>query len=169
MNELHFCFAFAGIPAIIGLFLTAAGTAVSVYSAVASANAQKKSAEYSAAVERNAAATAQQQAEFDAQQIRDKSRRLVSSQRAAFAASGVDPNAGSATDITADSRVQGEMEALIAIYTGKSSATAHQAQSRLDQMRGRAAVTVGYVGAASSLLAGGTSAYRQAINPGFGG
>ena len=149
--------------------LVAASAAMSAASAKSSAKAQKNAAEYSAAVERNAAMTAQQQAEFDAQQIRDKSRRLVASQRAAFAASGIDPNSGRATDVSADTKNQGEMEALIAIYTGRSSATGHLAQSRLDTMRGDAAHRAGNINAASSLLSGASSASttKSSGNPGF--
>ena len=156
MNEIFFAFG-GEFVAIAGLVLAAAGTAVSTYASIASASAQKKSAEYSAAVERNAAATAHQQAEFDAQQIRDKTRRLVSSQRAAFSASGVDPNSGSAFDVQSDTKTQGEMEALIAIYTGRSASTAHMSQSRLDSMRASYAGSAGYLGAGSSLLTGGAN------------
>lgn len=166
MNDVFFAFG-GEILAALALGFTAISTAVSVYGAISSASAQEDAADYNAAVEKNAAFTAQQQGEFDAQQIRNKGRKILAQQRAGYGASGVDPNAGSPLDVAQDTANQNEMEALVAIYTGKSGATAHLAQAKLDKMRGSAAVTAGYIGAGTSLLSGATSAVNIYRNPNF--
>jgi hypothetical protein len=153
-------------PAIM-MILAAASTAVSVYGAVASGEAAKDAADYNAAVERNNALAATQQAEFDAQQIRDKNRRLVAAQRSAFAASGIDPNSGSPLSVYQDTAVSGELEALVAIYTGKTSANAATARATLSKMRGESAQTAGYIGGFSSLLSGASRMTEIANNPSF--
>lgn len=147
--------------------LAVVSAAVGAYSAYSSAEAQSDASKYSAAVARNNAMVAQQQAEFDAQQIRDKNRRLVSAQRAAFAASGVDPNSGTPQDVMNDSSIQGEMEALAAIYTGRTSANAHTAQARLDDSRAGYAQSAGMVGVGSSLLTGASGVVGAYTNPNF--
>lgn len=139
------------------IILVAAAT--SAYAAHQSAEAKKDVANYNAAVEKNNATMAAQQAEFDAQQIRDRNRKLLAAQRAAFAASGVDAGGGSALDVYSDTAYRGELEALAAIYTGKTSATAHTAQARLDRFRADDAETAGYIGVGSSLLESASNPY----------
>ena len=132
--------------------------AVSATGAIMSAQAQSDSAKYNAAVANNNAAMARQQGEFDAQQIRDKNRRVLAQQRNVFAANGVATDTGVATDVAADSAQQGEMQALMAIYTGRSSATAQEAQRKLYNMQAGNAMTAGYMSAGASLLGGASSA-----------
>ena len=70
-------------------------------------------------------------------------------------------------DVSADSALQGEMQALMAIYTGRSSATAFEAQSRLDRMNAANAQQQGYIGVASSIVGGASNAGMIAANPNF--
>lgn len=146
---------FASTTAIVTAVIAAAASATT---AVMSAQAQQDSAKYNAAVARNQAETANQQAQFDAQQIRDKNRRLLGAQRAAYAASGVDTSSGSAQDVQSDSATRGELEALSAIYTGKTGATSAMARAKLDEYQGQSAMTLGYFSAGSSLLSGAAAA-----------
>lgn len=146
------------------LVIAILATAAAATGTVMSAQAQSDAAKYNAAVAKNQAETAAQQAAFDAQQIRDKNRRILGAQRAAFAASGVDPDAGTPVDIRADSANQGELEALTAIYTGRSGANSALARAKLENFTARSAMTSGYIQAGSSLLSGASSAYQ--INAG---
>ena len=147
--------------------LAVAAAAAAGTGAYMSAQAQSDAAKYNAVVANNSATAATQQAQFDAQQIRDRNRRVLAQQKTAFAANGIDPTSGSATDVRADSAQQGEMQALMAIYTGRTSATASEAQARLDRLQSSNAQTAGYIGVASSLLQGGTNAGMIYANPNF--
>ncbi|UOF78084.1 hypothetical protein [Caudoviricetes sp.] len=149
----------------VALILAVLGAAVSAAGAVQSAQAQKKAAKFNAEVSKKNAQSAAEQAAFDAERIRDKNKRILASQRAAFSASGIDPDSGSAVDVSADSAAQGEMDALMAIYIGKTSANANIARSRLSDMEADNASSAGKLGAMSSLLGGATSAYRATRNP----
>lgn len=143
--------------------LSVIAAVVSAVGAKQTASAQEDAAKYNADVEKNNAETAAQQGQFDAQQIRDRNKRTLAAQRAAFSASGLDES-GSVLDVRDDSAAQGEMDALVAIYTGQTSANASMARARLDNMQGAAARRSGNIGAASSLLGGATSgAYYGSI------
>lgn len=149
--------------AVVSALISAAGT-------YASAQSQHDAANYNAAIAKNNATSAAQQGEFDAQQIRDKNRRTIESQRNSFAANGIVPDSGSAADVRADSSQQGEMNALMAIYTGRTSANAYDAQARLQSMNASNAMTAGYIGVGGTLLsgvAGAASADASSKNPTF--
>lgn len=152
---------------VTALALTAASAGIGAYGAYSSGQAQKDAANYNAAVQKNQAATAAQQAEFDAGQIRDRNRRLVATQRANFAANGVDPDSGSAVDVQHDSAKHGELQALMAIYTGQTSSNASLAQAKLDKSRGQYAEQAGWINAGSSVLGGVNQAVSIYANPNF--
>lgn len=145
----------AAILAIIGAVVGAAG-------AVYSGQQQQKAAKYNADVNQKNAEQARQQAMFDAEQTRAQNRKLLGAQRAAASASGLDPDSGSMLDVQQDSAIQGELEALTNIYTGRTSANASLAKARLNRMEGNAAVTSSYFSAGASLLSGASSAYGKA-------
>lgn len=83
------------------------------------AQAQRASADYNAAVQRNNAVLANQQAQdavergrVDESRHRRQVQQLKGRQTAALAASGVDVNSGSALDTLGDTAVMGEIDAL---------------------------------------------------------
>lgn len=149
------------IVAVVAAMTSAAGT-------LYSANAQKKAAEYNEEINKRNAATSIQQAQYDAEQSRLKGRRLLSAQRAAYSASGVDPDSGSPLDVQEDSAITTEEERLVALYTGRSAANASLARARLDKMEAKAAMTSGYISAGGTLLGGTASGLSYANNPRFG-
>ena len=138
--------------------------AISATGQYMSAQAQSDAAKYNAAVARNNASTALQQGTFDAEQIRQQNVRKIAAQRNAMAANGIDPNSGSAVDIQQDSAQQGEMNALMALYTGRTGAVSGMAQSRLQSMEASNAMTAGYLGVGSSILGGAASAAAYDAN-----
>lgn len=152
------------VLAILGVISAVVSAAGAVYSG----QQQKKAADYNADVNKKNAETAQQQAMFDAEQQRAQNRKLLGAQRAAYSASGIDPDGGSPIDVQRDSAAQGELEALTAIYTGRSSANASNARATLNRMEGRAAVTGSYFSAGASLLSGASSAYGKVSQPTLG-
>lgn len=150
----------------IAAILAIIGAAASAVATKYSADAQKKAAQYNADVARKNAVAAAQQGQFDAEQIRDKNKRVLAAQRAAAASSGVDFS-GSAMDVQTDSAAQGEMDALVAIYTGRSSANSQEARARLNEMEAHNADVAGNIGVHVSLLGGASRAYNYSQNPQF--
>lgn len=174
--------------AIAAVALTAVATGVGTYAYVAQAEAaaeagkaQEKISEFNAAQAETAAATQRMQARNEANRIRDRNRRVLASQRAAVTASGLDLSSSSAQDVFFDSAVQGELEALDAIYTGEVYAQQYTGRAAVDRaegafarMRGETQRDIGYLGAAGTVLSGAgnmTSGYanyrKQAANPDF--
>lgn len=139
----------AAILAVIGAVVSAAGT-------VMQGNAAVKAADFNTDVAKKNADAAAQQAAFDAEQTRDKNKRVLAAQRAAYSASGIDPDAGTAIDVQADSAAQGEMDALVSIYTGAASANSITARARLGKMEAQGARSAGYVSAGGTVLGGVT-------------
>lgn len=144
--------------AIIGVVATAAGTGVTIAGQQQAAAAQKDAANYNAKVAENNALQAQQASEYEATRIRDKNRRILSSQTAATAKNGITLS-GSSQDVLYDSSVQGDLDAMAALYTGKVSANAQTAQARLDKMK--AASSSATLASAGTALGGAGSIASQ--------
>jgi hypothetical protein len=154
---------------IIAAIVTAVVSAgVGAYSAYAQGQAQADAAKYNKAVAKNNALAATQQAQYEADRIRDRNRRIVGQSRADFAKAGVDIS-GSASDVLTDSATQGEMDVAAAIYTGRISATQQHSAAQLFGFQSRTAEQAGYTGAAAQGLSGLSSALSIGANPRFAG
>lgn len=144
-------------------------------SAVAEANAA--AADQAAQAQDRAADRALEQGRVAEQRQRLQTAQVLSGQRAAQAAAGVQVDSGSALDLTADTAQIGELDALSRrqsaeedayqhrwqAYQARTSANAALAQGTLAGMRGDAAVS-------SSLMAAGGSLLNRlpAVSRGFG-
>lgn len=95
-----------------GLTMMAGGTAFSAVGSSKAGKANQRLAEANAAVAEIQAADAIQRGEIEEGIHRTKVKGIIGSQRAAFAAAGVDVNSGSAVDVQADSAKFGELDAL---------------------------------------------------------
>lgn len=122
--------------AIVSAVSAIAGTAVSVTSAVQSANAQKAQYEYQSKIAQKNANIAQANADQkrqegieEARMQRIKSLQNVGSQQAAMAANGIDVSSGTALDIAEDTAAMGELEALTTRYNYESQALAYEQQA----------------------------------------
>lgn len=133
-------------------FLTAlkvVGGVVSAISSMRQASAAKDAAEFNAAVNRNNAITARQQAEADAkEQERDK-RLRAGANRASLGGSGVSVE-GSPLDVLGDIAAEEELDRLKILHNGELRATGFENNAQLDTMRANSQSGVG--GAASSIL-----------------
>lgn len=139
--------------------MAAAGTAVSVYSSVQQGQQTEKAANFNAKVAENNALASQQQAEFDVNRIRRKNVLLAGRQRAAAAKSGVELS-GSVDDVMFDSSVQGELEAMAALYTGEVAANRERSGGQLSRMQGQNAKETSYYNAGGSILSGAGSSLK---------
>lgn len=155
---------------LIAVALAAVGTGVGVYGAVAQGDAAKDAGKRQQDIANQNAKAEQAAAALEAGQIRRRNLLRLGSQRAGAAKSGVLID-DSAMDVITDSAIQGELEALSAIYSGSSSAAAHRNRGSLAAWEGRRARSASYINAGSTLIGGiglGVGNYNQATEPTFG-
>lgn len=146
---------------VVGLLATAAGTGISMQAQAQAADAQKKSEEYNMAVQNNNALAAEQQAKYEADRIRDKNRRILGAQLNAQGKNGI-AGSGSASDVFYDSSVQGELDAMASLYTGKVQANAYRAGATLSSLKAKNTdPTLGMAGTALGGVGSGLSMYGQ--------
>lgn len=145
------------VIAVIGVVAALASAGVGTAAALSSADAQKKASKFNEAVQRNNAMAAQEQAAFEAAKLRRRNNALAGAQAAAIGKAGIDFS-GSASDVVYDSAVQGELDALAALYTGRVRSNSEEAGASLARSQGDNATTSGYYGAAGSILGGVGSA-----------
>ncbi|HEX7005583.1 MAG TPA: hypothetical protein VF274_00460 [Alphaproteobacteria bacterium] len=131
--------------------IAAASAAISAAGAVAQGNAAKSAANFNAAVARRNADIARANAAADAARQKQRGALLAGRQRAAAGASGITAE-GSPLDVMADSAIASELDALTTRYRGELQARAYGQDATLQDMRGDAAQTAGYIGAGAALL-----------------
>lgn len=158
---------------IAAAVIAAASAAAGTYSTVRQGQFQEKAAKYNAKVAENNAKLAQFQAQSDADRLRDRNRRLAAKQRAAFAKSGVSIVEGSAYDVQYDSAIQGELDALMVLYRGRTEGSGYRSAAAYNRAVGRnagamtpvnaAATGLGGLANAGALYVGGQSAAKNEI------
>lgn len=151
---------------ITSFALVLASTAISAYSAVATASAQEDSARFNQAVAKNDAIAAQEQSQYEADRIRDRNRRVMASQRSAMLRNG-GLLTGSNDDVMFDTAVQGELDVAAEIYKGNVATGAAKSRAQLYGMQASSAGTAGLLGMGSSILGGALQATQLVSNPNF--
>lgn len=137
--------------AIIGTIATVAGTGMSIFGQIQQGQAASQAASYNAAVANNNAIAAQQQAEYDENQQRDRFRRAQASARASLGISG-QTGAGSAEDLLSENAVNAELDARAIRYGGAQRAAAYRSQAAMTTFEGQQRATASYIGAGTNLL-----------------
>lgn len=140
------------IASIASLFQTI-GTVVSVMGVLNQGQQAKQAAEYNAAVARNNAIAARQQAAANAAAQERKSRQQIGAMRAAYGASGVGLE-GSPIDVLENSAAMAELDRQNILYAGTLKAQGYESTAGQELMRGENAVTSSYFAAGSALLSG---------------
>jgi hypothetical protein len=133
---------------------------------VQAGEAQKDAADFNAAVARNDAIAAQQQAASESRQLSRRNRLRAATRRARFAASGIELS-GSAEDVMFDSAVQDELDRQNALYRGELRARRSKAEAGLQEAMGRNAVTSSYLNASGTFFGGVSQGLSIAANPNF--
>jgi hypothetical protein len=158
----------ATVLAVAAIAASAAGAGAAAYGQYQQGKAQESAAKFNAAVQQNNALASKQQAQYEADRIRKRNLHLRGAQNAAIAKSGIDVS-GSASDVIYDSAMQGEMDALAALYTGKVRSNAEASGAMLSRLSGENARTSSYYSMAGSILGGASGAassgYGYANNP----
>lgn len=152
--------------ASIGNIATLIGAGLGAIGSIAQGNAASAVGEYNAQVAQNNATAERQRAAYEAGMTRDRVRRVMGAQKAAFASSGLDIQSGTPLAVFGDTAKQGELDVLARLYGGEAAATAYQNDAARMRAEGKAQQKAGYIGAASSLIGGiadikrGPSPYR---------
>ena len=155
--------------AIVAIVASVAGAAVSTVQAKKTARAQQDAAEYNAKVAGQQSALAMEQARYDAERIREKNRRIISSQRARYAASGI-TQTGSVLDVKRDSEIQGELEVMNRIYQGKLDSSSANSQANLFRAEAsQKAASQGWITAGGIINGVSSAAGAAGTYPGFTG
>lgn len=105
-------------------------------------------AEFNANVARQNAATVEQQATENARRSLVNNNKLIGSQKAAYAASGV--SGGSALDVLQDTAAKGELDAITIKNKGDIAASSYQNEAGLNKYRASNALTSSYINAAGA-------------------
>jgi hypothetical protein len=146
----------------------AIGSAISAVGAISSAKAQSQqmqsqadAANYNAIVANQNAETALQAGSANEEAQRRKSAIDMGHMRAGLAENGIGLDSGTATDLTEQSALSAEMDALNIRYQGQTQAQAYKTQSALDvqsaqqaKANASSAMTSGYLTAGATALSG---------------
>jgi hypothetical protein len=146
--------------AYIAVAATVIGTAVSVGSQLYAADQAKEAADYNKKVDEMKAHDALQTGADQASAIRQKARRLASTQVEGSAMSGVQVNTGTALALLTDTAGLGELDALRTVNNAQRQAWGFQADSELEKQKGKTAQTTGILNATGSALSGAASTYN---------
>jgi hypothetical protein len=152
--------------AAIAAIAAVAGTAVTVVGMQQQGQAQKKVANYNAKIAENAAISKRYEAEAQANKIRERAKRIRSTQITNYSKSGVTLS-GSVNDVMYDSSLAAENDVLISLYEGKTASSNLHSQAALSRFEGKQAVINANYGSAGTLLSGVAEAgsyYNQSKN-----
>ena len=131
--------------------LMVAGAAVSAKASIDAGN-------YQAQVAENQAKLTTWKAQVEEQNVREKTRQMISEQRAEFAARGIDPNIATPVNIQAQTAEQGELDALTIRVNAKNEAAGLRSQ-------GAAAKALGKSQAISTVLSTAGKVASMWANP----
>lgn len=155
---------------IIGTVASAAGAGVSAYGSYQQGKAQRRMAEYNAKVAEANAKVAERDGREIANAQRRRNERILASQRASSAKSGV-TGVGTSLIVAADQTMQLELDALETERQGEIQGYNLRQQAKLDRAGGNAAYKAGLWSAGGTLLsgaadvAGGISSYNKVKKP----
>ena len=147
----------SGIEIAAGVMLSdvmmGVGVATMAAGALSGGAAARQAGDYNAAVAGQRAETERERARIEVERHNRRTGLLASSQRQAYAASGV-TTAGSPILIMADTAAEAEYDAQLIRYGGEVNAAALYADAAASRMQGRAAQTGSYFTAAGGLAKG---------------
>jgi hypothetical protein len=147
--------------AIAGLVVAAAGTTYGVVASNQQANYQAEVENQNQKTALLAAADAIHRGDIAETAARTRTRLLISKQRAGYAAAGIDLSSGTPVEVTADTAMFGEMDALTIRNDAAREAWGYVAQSEDFKRRAALVKSAARNNAGSSLLTGGSTALNQ--------
>lgn len=146
----------------------AAAAVVGTAGSIQAAGAARKQGKLAQAAANAEATASRQQGQTEAEQIRNRNRRILASQRTGFLKSGITLD-GTAGDVIYDSAIQGELDSLNALYKGETGYYSSKNRGTLARQSANSqatAYTYQAVGSGLSAASYGTQAYAS-TQPGF--
>lgn len=137
--------------------VAAATIVTSVAGTVYASEKTAQAEEYNEKVYEQEAQAAKEKAGYEEELHRERVQRLISSQRAAVGASGVELT-GTPLLALEDTASQGELDALAIRYGGDIESARARSAATLSKMSAKSTRRIGYAQAGSSLLSGASSA-----------
>jgi len=147
--------------AVASLATALVGTGVAVYGQMEQAKTAKAMGRYNAQVAENQALQMEMDSRESVKRRREQNRRLISTQRTGYAASGVTID-GSPLEVMADTAGILELETLDYARQQSQQAASLRAQGAADKAMGANQARAAYIGAGASLLSGAGSAAGSA-------
>lgn len=141
------------------LIMMAVGTAVSTVSAIKQGQAAGAAADAQASMQKQAASDARAQADAESNRARQAGKKHVSGMRAAYAASGVSLEGGSALDVLEESAAGAELDAISIKHQGYRNADNLDYEAGMSRSRAGSAREGGMWSGASNLLEGASRMY----------
>ena len=148
------------------MLLMAAATAVSTFSAVQQGKDTKAAAKFNAREAENSATQLRNQGTEKENALRGKNARLLSKQRAQFAAGNVNIDSGSALQIQEDTKLYGEIDALRLRSNVSNEADSMDRGAQLTLSEGAAAGRAANIRAAGTALSGAGKVADKWYTPG---
>lgn len=143
----------AAVPALM-----VAAAAVSAYASYETGRQQKKAADYNAQMADYNAKIALDAARAKEDAYSRDAARKLGAIRQQYAASGVEPTAGTPLTVLMESAQEAEKDKLRIRAGGEAESWAYRSEANLARMQGKSAYTQGTLGAGSSLLGGAARA-----------
>jgi hypothetical protein len=138
-----------------------AGTAVSAAAAIQQGQQAKAAGEYNAQVDANNAKVAADAAAAQEQQKALETNRLIGTEKAVAAASGVDPSSGSPLAVMSDTASRGTLDALRIRYQGQLGVNADTSDAAMQRYTGAQAAAGGFTKAGATVLTGASNYMYQ--------
>jgi hypothetical protein len=142
-------------------WLGIAGSVLDILARLKAGEAAKELADFNAAMAEARARDALARGAEEESRYRQGVKVLIGSQRAGFAAQGVDVGVGSPVDVTADAAFLGELDALTLRNNARREAWGYRVEAENFRLGGQQAQTAARFGAASTVL-GTTTSLLQA-------
>ena len=139
------------------IIIAAVGVALAAGASAYGIQQQRQATQYNRKVAENQALSARQAAQANADDRRDKLRRVLAQQRANIGGSNVEGSLGSPLLVQIDSARQAELEALRIQHGGEQAALGFETQAAYAKYAGRQAQVASGAQAGTSLLSGTTS------------
>lgn len=135
-------------------FTAAALLAVSTAATISAGQTAAKQGKFQAEIARQQAERQEQLTALEVAKVRRDVSRSLGAQRARFAASGIDPSAGSALLLTEEGAGEGELQARLTNAQGLGRAAQFRQDAALSLFKGRAAQQQSFFKAGTGLLEG---------------
>ena len=147
---------------------TAAAAGVSAYSSYQQGKSQEAMAKYNAAVAQQDAKQKEQEGKLAAKEIREQKRRIIATQTAGTAKSGL-MSEGTPLLVNIQTAADEEYNALMTSYNAGIQANRFRSDAKLSKMQGKSARQAGNLGAGASLFSGASNMAQYRMQQRYGG